>query len=191
MRQDLMGDAWQSVARRTVSSDAAYARRGPSTTAPATSSVSASSGRGEVSLGSRARAAAVPEPPLVDRGLAPDDVQDKLVRATERNPAMAVRVRIPSGDLNEFCQRWTITELALFGSALREDFDDESDIDVLVSFAPGARWSLFDLVTMQSELETLFGRSVDLVERSAIERSENYIRRKSILSNTEILYAAG
>jgi len=104
---------------------------------------------------------------------------------------MAVRVRIPSRDLNEFCQRWRITELALFGSALREDFDDESDIDVLVSFAPGARWSLFDLVTMQNELETLFRRPVDLVERLAIERSENYIRRKSILSNVEILYAAG
>lgn len=104
---------------------------------------------------------------------------------------MAVRVRIPSADLDELCHRWKVSELALFGSALREDFDDESDIDVLVSFAPGARWSLFDLVTVQSELETLFGRPVDLVERSAIEASENYIRRKNILSNMEILYAAG
>ena len=104
---------------------------------------------------------------------------------------MAVRVRIPSRDLDELCHRWKVSELALFGSALREDFDDESDIDVLVSFAPGTRWSLFDLVTMQSELETLFGRPVDLVERSAIEASQNYIRRKSILSNMEILYAAG
>ena len=103
---------------------------------------------------------------------------------------MAVRVRIPPRQLDEFCQRWKVTELALFGSALREDFDEESDIDVLVDFAPGARWSLFDLVTMQTELEALFGRPVDLVERTAIERSENYIRRKGILSRLDTLYEA-
>ena len=103
---------------------------------------------------------------------------------------MAVRVRIPPRQLDEFCQRWKVTELALFGSALREDFDEDSDIDVLVDFAPGARWSLFDLVTMQTELEALFGRPVDLVERTAIERSENYIRRKGILSRLDTLYEA-
>ena len=101
---------------------------------------------------------------------------------------MASKVWIPTDDLGEFCQRWKITELALFGSALRRDFDDESDIDVLVSFASGARWSLFDLVTMRNEPEGLFGRPEDLVERSAIEQSENYIRRKGILAKTEILY---
>ena len=81
--------------------------------------------------------------------------------------------------------------MSLFGSVLREDFGSESDIDVLVTFAPDAHWGLFDLVKMEHELEAILGREVDLVERSAIEHSENYIRRKSILQNQEVIYAAG
>jgi predicted nucleotidyltransferase len=102
---------------------------------------------------------------------------------------MALRIRIPD-DLVDFCRRWKVAKLAVFGSALRDDFGPESDVDVLVDFAPGAQWSLFDLVKMEDELQTLLGREVDLVERCAIERSENYIRRRNILANTEILYEA-
>jgi predicted nucleotidyltransferase len=93
--------------------------------------------------------------------------------------------------LHEFCHRWKVTEFALFGSILNEDFNPESDIDILVTFSPETHWSLFDLVTMQNELETILGNEVDLVERSALERSANYIRRKSILDSMEIIYAAG
>jgi hypothetical protein len=100
------------------------------------------------------------------------------------------RVSIPRKKLAEFCRRWKISELAFFGSVLRKDFGPNSDIDLLVSFAPGARVSLLDLVRMQNELKDIFGREVDLVERKAIEKSENYIRRKSILQNTRIIYAA-
>ena len=64
-------------------------------------------------------------------------------------------------------------------------------MDVLVTFAPNSRVSLFSLVQMEDELKNLFGRDVDLVERAAIEKSENYIRRKSILSNAQVVYAAG
>lgn len=101
-----------------------------------------------------------------------------------------VRVTIPRKKLAEFCNRWKITELALFGSVLRNDFRPDSDVDLLVSFSPRAKISLFDLVRMQNELKEIFGRDVDLVERRAIENSENYIRRKSILSNTKVIYAA-
>lgn len=101
-----------------------------------------------------------------------------------------IRVSIPRKKLAEFCRRWKISELAFFGSVLREDFRPSSDIDVLVSFSPKAKTSLFDLVRMQNELKEIFGREVDLVERRAIEKSENYIRRKSILSNTKVIYAA-
>ncbi len=101
-----------------------------------------------------------------------------------------IRVSIPRKKLAEFCRRWKITELALFGSVLRGDFRSSSDIDLLVSFSPKAKISLFDLVRMQNELKEIFGREVDLVERRAIEKSENYIRRKSILSNTKVIYAA-
>jgi predicted nucleotidyltransferase len=84
-----------------------------------------------------------------------------------------------------------VTQLALFGSVLRSDYDADSDVDVLVSFADDARWGLFDMVTMQEELEALFGQKVDLVHRAAVERSENYLRRKSILEHAEVVYAAG
>jgi len=90
-----------------------------------------------------------------------------------------------------FCQRWRVNELALFGSALRQDFDGDSDIDILISFDRNAAWSLIDLVRMQEELEMLLGREVDLVERRAVEKSQNYIRRKHILSTAEPLYVAG
>jgi uncharacterized protein len=101
-----------------------------------------------------------------------------------------VRVSIPRKKLADFCRRWKVSELAFFGSVLRDDFRPGSDIDVLVSFSPKAKISLFDLVRMQNELKEIFEREVDLVERRAIEKSENYIRRKSILSNTKVIYAA-
>jgi predicted nucleotidyltransferase len=101
-----------------------------------------------------------------------------------------IRVSIPRKRLAEFCRRWKVSELAFFGSVLREDFRANSDIDLLVSFSPKAKISLFDLVRMQNELKEIFGREVDLVERRAIEKSENYIRRKSILSDTKVIYAA-
>jgi predicted nucleotidyltransferase len=97
---------------------------------------------------------------------------------------------LPRDEIDEFCRRWQVTELALFGSALRGDFRPDSDVDVLVSFAPDAHWGLFALVQMQDELEAILGREVDLVSRRAVEQSENYIRRKSILSNLEVVYAA-
>jgi len=101
-----------------------------------------------------------------------------------------LKIDIPADEIADFCRRWKVTELALFGSVLRGDFGPDSDADVLVSFAPDAHWSLFDLVTMQDELKAILGCEVDLVERIAVERSENYIRRKSILSNMEVIYAA-
>ena len=89
-----------------------------------------------------------------------------------------------------FCRRWKIVELALFGSVLREDFGAESDVDVLVTFSPEARWTLFDHSDMQSDAAALFGRKVDLVNRSALERSDNPIRRRAILDSVQLLYAA-
>jgi len=100
------------------------------------------------------------------------------------------RVTIPRKKLAEFCKRWKISELAFFGSVLRDDFRSNSDIDLLVSFHPRAKIGLFDLVSMENELKEIFGREVDLIERKAIENSENYIRRKSILRNVKVIYAA-
>jgi len=102
-----------------------------------------------------------------------------------------VRIEIPHDRLAAFCRTHRIRRLSVFGSALREDFRPDSDVDLLVSFEEGARHSLFDLVTMQDELQTILGREVDLVEREAVEQSENYIRRRHILQNEEPVYVAG
>jgi predicted nucleotidyltransferase len=90
----------------------------------------------------------------------------------------------------EFCCRWKITEFALFGSVLRDDFRPDSDIDVLVTYAPNASWRFYDLVSMREELEAMFGRPVDLVEKRLVECSENYIRRRHILNHMETIYVA-
>jgi len=101
---------------------------------------------------------------------------------------MSARIILDQKKIAEFCQRWKITEFALFGSVLREDFRAESDVDVLVDFAADADWSLFDHVEMEDELSTILGRKVDVVNRRAIERSENWIRRQAILNTAEPIY---
>lgn len=102
---------------------------------------------------------------------------------------MTARIAIPSEGIASFCEHWQVTEFALFGSVLRDDFGPESDIDVLVAFRDGARHTLLDMVRMGEELKALFGREVDLTERAGIERSRNYIRRKAILQSAETIYA--
>ncbi|MEO0488639.1 MAG: nucleotidyltransferase family protein [Cyanobacteria bacterium P01_A01_bin.123] len=88
-----------------------------------------------------------------------------------------------------FCQKWQITELSLFGSVLRDDFRPDSDIDVLVTFTPDAPWTLLDLVNMEYELTDLTGRDIDLLERQAIESSDNWLRRDEILDTAQVIYS--
>ncbi|GAB4426602.1 MAG: hypothetical protein KatS3mg051_0140 [Anaerolineae bacterium] len=99
-------------------------------------------------------------------------------------------VTLPLSEIAAFCQRWNIVQLALFGSVLRDDFGPDSDIDVLVTFAPGSVHTLAAISQMQQEIETLFGRRVDLVDRQSIERSPNYLRRRAILSSARTVYSA-
>lgn len=103
------------------------------------------------------------------------------------NDKQCMMLQIPNDKIKDFCRRWKVSELALFGSALREDFGPDSDVDVLISFTQDAHWSLFDWVDMIEELKTIFGREVDLVGKKAIR---NPFRRHAILSNMEIIYAA-
>ena len=90
-------------------------------------------------------------------------------------------------ELASFCRKWRITELALFGSVLREDFRPDSDVDVLLTFAPDARWSLWDIVTLQSELSQLLGRPVDLLDKKAMR---NPFIRREVLTTQVVIYAA-
>jgi len=101
-----------------------------------------------------------------------------------------VRVALDRSRVAEFCRRWGVSDLAVFGSAVRDDFGPESELDVLVSPLPGTVWSLLQLSEMRDELAAFAGRPVDLVVRRAVERSPNWIRRKEILESAETVYAA-
>jgi predicted nucleotidyltransferase len=101
-----------------------------------------------------------------------------------------IQIAIPHALLREFCDRWKVTELSLFGSVLREDFNKDSDVDILVSFSEGAHWTLFDMVHMQDELEAILGRKVDLVSRRGLETSKNQFRKKTIIDSREVIHAS-
>ncbi len=101
----------------------------------------------------------------------------------------ALPVEVTSAQLERFCQRWMVRELALFGSIVRGDFRPDSDVDVLVDFADDAGWGLFELAKMIDELQTLFGRPVDLLTRRSVERSRNQRRRERILGSARVIYA--
>lgn len=90
-------------------------------------------------------------------------------------------------DIASFCRRNKIKELALFGSVLRGDVRPDSDVDVLVDFEPNAGHSLFDFARMQEELGHLFGRKIDLVEKSGLH---NPFRRYEILRTRQVIFAA-
>ncbi|MDT3695915.1 MAG: nucleotidyltransferase domain-containing protein [Ignavibacterium sp.] len=99
-------------------------------------------------------------------------------------------ISIPEDKLREICKRFLIHELALFGSALRDDFNDKSDIDLLVEFIPESGISLFDIIDIQEEFKKLFGREVDIVSKNAIKRSKNDIRKNMILNNHKVIYTS-
>jgi uncharacterized protein len=101
----------------------------------------------------------------------------------------AIAIDIPEDRIAAFCRKWQIREVSLFGSILRDDFGPDSDVDVLVDFEPTAALSLLDMIAAEQELAGILGRPVDLVDRTAVERSENWIRRRHILEGARTIYA--
>lgn len=99
---------------------------------------------------------------------------------------MATQMKIDLESMAEFSRRHQVAELALFGSVLTDQFGPESDVDVLVTFATGARISLFDLVEMADELSELLGRHVDLVPKLGLKPQI----RESVLESARVIYAA-
>jgi|SRR5215216_1025635 len=97
------------------------------------------------------------------------------------------RVPLPLDAISAFCRKWQVEELSLFGSVLRDDFSAESDVDVLVTFSPEAKVSLFEFVEMKDELERIFKRKVDLVSKGGLR---NPFRRHEILNTRQLVYAA-
>jgi predicted nucleotidyltransferase len=98
-----------------------------------------------------------------------------------------IRITLPQKKIEDFCLKWKISEMALFGSVLSDEFHPDSDIDILVSFKDDDGWGLFDFVDMIDELQTIFGRKVDFVEKDSLR---NPFRRQAILDNNEVIYAA-
>jgi len=96
-------------------------------------------------------------------------------------------IDIPMNRVAAFCEKWQLAELSVFGSVLREDFRPDSDVDVLVTFRPGAAMTFESFLDMRDELRDIFGREVDLVEKRLVT---NPFRRQQILTTRKVLYAA-
>ena len=100
---------------------------------------------------------------------------------------MGITIEIDKDRIIEFCQKWMIAEFAIFGSALRDDFHPDSDVDVLTTFLDNADWSLYDWMDMIDELEVIFGRNVDLLSSRGLR---NPFRKQEILKTRKVIYAA-
>lgn len=99
------------------------------------------------------------------------------------------RLPLDHAKIAAFCEKWKIVELSLFGSILTDDFRPDSDVDVMVTFAKDAKWTIRDLGRMENEFAQITGRNVDLMTRPGVELMENYIRRDSILRGSQVYYA--
>jgi len=110
---------------------------------------------------------------------------------TAPGPSVSLPDRLPLDLIRQICQRHGVEEMAIFGSALRPDFDADSDVDFLVRFRTGAEkpW-MGHFQDLEQELEAALGRPVDLVDWKGIEQSRNWIRRREILTTARTLFAA-
>lgn len=98
---------------------------------------------------------------------------------------MNPQVIIPNEAIRDFCRTHSVRELAVFGSAVRSDFSQDSDIDILIELDPNKRIGLIALQQMRDELASLFGRPVDLLTRAGLNRHI----RDQVLRTVEIIYA--
>lgn len=114
-----------------------------------------------------------------------------LAKPLHARHSSGVKVPFDSKTLGDFCRRRGIAKLEVFGSALRDDFGADSDVDLLATIREDAHPTLFDWADMQEKLSEMFGRKVDLVSRWAIERSKNPFRKNAILSTTVPIYDEG
>ena len=90
-------------------------------------------------------------------------------------------------DVAHICEKYHINELSVFGSSLRDNFSQNSDVDLLVSFHKNSEITLFDIMDLEEEFSQLIKREIDIVEMEALK---NPIRKNKILSTREIIYAA-
>jgi uncharacterized protein len=98
-------------------------------------------------------------------------------------------IDLPMKKIADFCDHWQVVEFSLFGSILRDDFRPDSDVDVMVEFAPDAHPTFTTLDQMEDHLQQIFDRDIDLITRQGIETTRNYLRRQEVLSSAQIIYA--
>lgn len=98
-----------------------------------------------------------------------------------------ILANLPRTQIASFCEKYGVEEFSLFGSVLRGDFGPESDVDVMLQFKPGRGFSFENTPEIQDELQALFGRPVDVIEKGRIR---NPIRRRSIMSSYRVIYDA-
>lgn len=99
---------------------------------------------------------------------------------------MPIGVQLDQQRIAEFCRRWQVSELALFGSVLRDDFRPDSDVDVLIEFQPDAQREFVDFEDMANELAEMFGRKVDVVPKRGLRPR----LREAVLDSARVVYAA-
>jgi len=100
-----------------------------------------------------------------------------------------MQITIPRGDLVDICGRFHVSKVLLFGSALRSDFSEDSDVDLLVEFKLDHTPTFADLDALEQAFGEVFGRKVDVGELRSVEQDPNYIRRKQILGSAQVIYA--
>ncbi|MGI0482589.1 nucleotidyltransferase family protein [Geminocystis sp. CENA526] len=98
------------------------------------------------------------------------------------------RLQISLNQLFDICQQWNIKEMALFGSVLRNDFNNESDVDFLISFQPNTPQGLLTMSQLKSQLESLLNYPVDIAIKDSLKDSDNWIRSKEILTTAQTIY---
>lgn len=103
---------------------------------------------------------------------------------------MQPKINFKQRELDLICQKWNISELSFFGSVIRDDFSDNSDIDILVEFHPYAIITLSKFERIRIEFENFFGRKVDLVSKRAVVESRNALRKNAVLSSFRVIYGA-
>ncbi len=97
------------------------------------------------------------------------------------------KIEIDDQLIRSLAKKYRIKELSLFGSVLRDDFNDNSDIDILIQFIDDSEYSLFDLFSIREEFERALGKDVDLIEKKSLR---NPYRRTNILASARLIYAA-
>jgi predicted nucleotidyltransferase len=104
----------------------------------------------------------------------------EVLKKLEKNGIMLKKI-----DLVRLCEKYKLSELSVFGSSLRDDFHDGSDIDFLVSFIDYFKNKPFDIIYLELDFATLLNRKIDIVCKDALK---NQIRREEIMSTREVLY---